>query len=227
LRAGIALEAQTRLALEDLADVIDLRDHYTFEHSRRVAELARLTARRLRLEPGLVELITTAGRMHDLGKIGVRSSVLMKPGALTPAEWQEMRAHPDVGARLLGRFPTFARGQALVRAHHERFDGTGYPLGLRGEQIPLGARVITVADAWDALTSPRAYRAAMDLDDARAVMKGGRGTQFDPVILDSFLSVLDERPDLALAARAVQQAVDPGPATVTATGVPAMSGRAP
>jgi HD-GYP domain-containing protein (c-di-GMP phosphodiesterase class II) len=213
LRDGVALQAQTRLALEDLADVVDMRDHYTYEHSRRVAELARATARRLGLRADLVELVTMAGRVHDVGKIGIKSSVLMKPSRLTESEWQEMRSHPVVGARLIANFPQFARGRELVLHHHERFDGKGYPHGLAGDRIPFGARILAVADAWDAMTSHRAYRRALDLDHVRAEMERGSGTQFDPDVVRAFLAVLDERPDLATPAVQVEQDIDATPAT--------------
>lgn len=208
LRDGVALRAQTRLALEDLADIVDMRDHYTFQHSLRVAELARATARALGLAAGEVELITMAGRVHDVGKIGIRSTVLQKPGSLTEREFAEMRSHPEVGARLIGRFPQFAAGRAYVRHHHERFDGKGYPEQLAGEQIPFGARVLAVADAWDAMTSHRAYRRALPIEQVHAELERGRGTQFDPRVLDAFLQVLRERPDLAVYHTAEMQDVD-------------------
>jgi HD-GYP domain-containing protein (c-di-GMP phosphodiesterase class II) len=208
LRDGVALQAQTRLALEDLADIVDMRDHYTYEHSRRVAELARATARRLRLSAEEVELVTMAARVHDVGKIGIKSTVLMKPGRLTDREWHEMRSHPEVGARLIGNFPQFARGRDLVRHHHERFDGKGYPDGLAGDRIPLGARILAVADAWDAMTSHRAYRRALDLDHVRDEMRRCSGSQFDPEVLAAFMEVVDERPDLATPAVQVVQDVD-------------------
>ncbi|MBI2760451.1 MAG: HD-GYP domain-containing protein [Chloroflexi bacterium] len=217
LRDGVALQAQTRLALEELADIVDMRDHYTFEHSRRVAELSRATARRLNLPPDEVEQVTMAARVHDVGKIGIKSSVLMKPGKLTDPEWLEMRTHPEVGARLIANFPQFARGKALVLHHHERYDGKGYPRGLAGEQIPFGARILAAADAWDAMTSHRAYRRALDLDHVRGEMHRGSGTQFDPAVVEAFLAVLAERPDLAIPTVNVEQDVDeaPRPDTVT------------
>lgn len=210
LRDGVALQAQTRLALEDLADIVDMRDHYTFEHSRRVADLSRATARKLSLKADEVELITMAGRVHDVGKIGIKSSVLMKPGKLTEREWREMRSHPEVGARLISHFPQFARGREYVLHHHERFDGKGYPLGLKGEEIPFGARVMAVADAWDAMTSHRSYRRALDIDAVRAEVARCSGTQFDPRVVEAFLAVLAERPDLALPDHNVEQEIDPG-----------------
>jgi HD-GYP domain-containing protein (c-di-GMP phosphodiesterase class II) len=214
IRDGVALRAQTRRALEELADIVDMRDHYTFEHSRRVAELARATAKKLSLDSEMVELVTMAGRVHDVGKIGIKSTVLMKPGKLTDREWQEMRSHPVVGARLIGSFPQFAHGRGLVLHHHERYDGKGYPNGLSGDRIPLGARILAVADAWDAMTSHRAYRKALDLASVRAEMERCGGTQFDPVILSAFLKVLDERPDLAMPAVHEPQEVDQAPAAL-------------
>jgi HD-GYP domain-containing protein (c-di-GMP phosphodiesterase class II) len=197
LRDGVALQAQTRLALEELADVVDMRDHYTYEHSRRVSELSRAVARQLGLPRAEVEDVAAAARLHDVGKIGIKSSVLLKPGRLSDREWLEMRTHPEVGARLISQFPSFARGRDLVLSHHEKYDGSGYPRRLKGEQIPLGARIIAVADAWDAMTSNRAYRNAVDLDAVLAEMERCRGTQFDPAVLDAFFAVLKARPDLA------------------------------
>jgi HD-GYP domain-containing protein (c-di-GMP phosphodiesterase class II) len=208
LRDGVALKVQTRAALEELADVIDMRDHYTYEHSRRVAALARRTAEALGMHPDDVALVEMAGRVHDVGKIGIKSSVLMKPGPLSAAEWEEMRAHPQVGARLVAKFPEFARGRDLVLHHHERYDGGGYPDGLAGDRIPLGARVLAVADAWDAMTSHRAYRRAFDLETARAELERGRGRQFDPAVLDAFLGVLARDPALAMPPPHAPQDVD-------------------
>jgi putative nucleotidyltransferase with HDIG domain len=210
LRDGVALRAQTRLALEEIADIVDMRDHYTYEHSKRVAELARATARRLGLSPDQVDLIWMAGRVHDVGKIGIKSSVLLKPGDLSDNEFAEMRSHPEVGARLISRFPQFARGGDFVRHHHERWDGKGYPGRLSGEAIPFGARVLAVADAWDAMTSHRAYRQALPLAVVQEELRRGRGTQFDPRVLDTFLLVLNERPDLAAFHVETVQDVDPG-----------------
>jgi HD-GYP domain-containing protein (c-di-GMP phosphodiesterase class II) len=216
LRDGVALRAQTRLALIDLADIVDMRDHYTFEHSKRVAELARATARRLGLDAEELDIIWMAGRVHDVGKIGIKSSVLLKPGRLTDEEFAEMQSHPVVGARLIGNFPQFARGRAYVLHHHERWDGKGYPGKLRGEQIPLGARILAVADAWDAMTSHRAYRKALPPEVVRAELARGRGTQFDPRVLDAFLATLAEQPELAAYHTDTEQAIDSGAGSQTA-----------
>lgn len=208
LRDGLALRFQTRAALEGLVDALDRRDHYTCEHSRRVGVLARLTAETLRLKPDQVAVIETAARLHDVGKIGIKSSVLMKPAGLSDHEWREMRTHPEVGAALLGQFPQFAMGRELVLAHHERWDGGGYPRGLRGEAIPLGARIIAVCDTWDAMSSHRAYRRALPIEVAYAEMERVRGTQFDPAVLDAFFTVLQKHPDLAQTQTQITQDVD-------------------
>lgn len=208
LRDGVALQYQTRMALEELADVVDLRDRYTHAHCRRVADMSRLLARRVGCSLEEVERIYLAARVHDVGKIGIKSTVLMKPGDLNELEWIEMRGHPEVGARLVSKFPQFAQGAELVLCHHERWDGQGYPRGLAGETIPQGARVIAVTDTWDAMTSNRSYRQAMDLGVAFQQMEQGRATQFDPAILDAFLAMLREQPDLARQHHEFPQEID-------------------
>jgi putative nucleotidyltransferase with HDIG domain len=185
----MALRVQTRDALLEIADMVDLRDHYTFEHSRHVAKLARATAEAMGLSRDVADVIEMAGRVHDVGKIGIKSTVLMKPSHLTDREWSEMRSHPVLGAKIVSKFPQFERGKDIVLAHHERFDGKGYPNKL--------ARVLAVADAWDAMTSHRAYRAAMPRDRVFAELERGRGTQFDPRALDAFLKVLATHPELS------------------------------
>ncbi len=208
LRDGVALKVQTRYAIEQLADIVDMRDHYTFEHSRRVANLARLTAEAVGMSRDQVDVVEMAGRVHDVGKIGIKSTVLMKPDKLTDPEWLEMRSHPEIGARIVAAFPEFARGKELILSHHERYDGKGYPRGLAGEHIPLGARVMTVADAWDAMTSNRAYRRALDMEHVFGELQRGRGTQFDPMVLDAFLRVLTAHPELAVPQVTETQCID-------------------
>lgn len=208
LRDGVALQYQTRMALEELADVVDLRDSYTHAHCRRVAEMSRLIARRMGSSPDEVERIYLAARVHDVGKIGIKSTVLLKPGGLNDTEWLEMRSHPEVGARLVAKFPEFRAGRELVLSHHERWDGNGYPRKLRGEEIPFGARVIAVADTWDAMTSNRAYRKAMDIQLAMEQIERGKGSQFDPRIADEFLNLLAEEPHLQRQHTETSQDID-------------------
>jgi len=137
-----------------------------------------------------VEMIRLAARVHDLGKIAVPDAVLHKEGRLTDQEFELMKKHPQDGADILAKFPEYRRGRELVLAHHERIDGRGYPRGLAGAAIPLGARIIAVADAWDAMTSNRPYRTALDQDVALAELMRGRGRQWDAKVVDAFAATL-------------------------------------
>ncbi|MCA1598889.1 MAG: HD-GYP domain-containing protein [Chloroflexi bacterium] len=180
----------TRQLLENMADAVDLRDPYTGGHSRRVTEYSAAILRALGLNGPEIDLIVTAARVHDIGKIGTPDAVLNKPGQLTPEERALMEQHPVQGAELLKRYRDFARGVALVRHHHESWDGTGYPDGLAGAAIPFGARVIAVADSYDAMTSDRPYRAGMPVAKAAAILRAGRDQQWDATIVDAFLCTL-------------------------------------
>ncbi len=196
LRDGVAVRVQTRAGLLAIADTVDARDR-TPGHSERVAELARRLALHLRLPPPEVELIALAARVHDIGNLGLRSTIFAKPGPLSPAEWREVRTHTEAGARLLRDLPELAAAAPLVLSHHERWDGRGYPQGLQGEAIPLGARIIAVADAFDAMTSERPYRRALPPAVVRAELEEGRGTQFDPRVVDALLELLTREPQPA------------------------------
>jgi HD-GYP domain-containing protein (c-di-GMP phosphodiesterase class II) len=191
LLSGYHLRVQTRETVMELADIVDMRDHYTFEHSKRVGVNARLLAEELGLDEDTVDAIFIAARVHDVGKIGISSHVLLKPGSLSDAEWKEMASHPQVGARLAGRLPEFRAGLEIIISHHERYDGAGYPRGLKGAAIPLGGRIVAVVDAFDAMTSSRAYRAAMPVEEAARRIAEGSGSQFDPAIAQAFLRILD------------------------------------
>lgn len=184
------LMEQTIAAVEAMADVVDRRDPYTFQYSQSVADHAVRTARRLQLPDKEVELIRLAARVHDLGKIEVPDEVLHKQGRLSEAEFELMKKHPATGAEILAKFPEYKRGRELVLAHHERMDGLGYPRGLAGAAIALGARIIAVADSWDAMTSDRPYRKALDAEVALAELLRGRGTQWDPQVVDAFAETL-------------------------------------
>ena len=187
------LRENVREALASLVDVVELRDPYTAGHSRRVAELARAIAIQLGLTAEEADAIEDAGNVHDLGKVAIDPAILLKPGKLTEAEWAEMKRHPVYGAEVLARFTSYRSGIPLVRSHHESWDGSGYPDGLRGTDIPLGARILAAADTFDALTSDRPYRAGMDLDRARAILQDGKGSQWDPAIVEALFRVLDAR----------------------------------
>jgi HD-GYP domain-containing protein (c-di-GMP phosphodiesterase class II) len=183
------LEIETGSAVRSLADTIDDRDTTTFHHSERVAALALVLGKQLKLDEDELQLIEQAAAVHDLGKIGVPDRILLKRGPLSSAEMTTMRLHTEIGARVLSQFSLFRQGAAIVRHHHEQFDGSGYPDGLAGEAIPHGARVIAVADAFDAMTSDRPYRSALSSEEAVRRLQEGRGRQWDPVVVDAFLSL--------------------------------------
>lgn len=189
----LEMQHNTRYMLESMADTVDLRDPYTGGHSRRVAEHCARILRELQIDGPDFDLIVSAARVHDIGKIGVPDYILNKPSRLTPEEEAMMQTHPDRGADLLQRYRDFARGVAIVRHHHESWDGTGYPAGLKGKQIPFGSRVIAVADSFDAMTSDRPYRTAMPVDKAVAILRAGSNQQWDATIVDAFLRSIGKR----------------------------------
>lgn len=163
-------------SLLGLANALEAKDVYTRGHSERVATLARRIALAAGVAPGAAATIAQAGLLHDLGKIGIPEAVLRKPGPLNAEEWAVMRRHPVVGAEIVAPLEFFAAGAVIVRHHHERHDGSGYPDGLPGALIPLGARIVAVADVYDALTSDRPYRARLSRAEAvwRLEMEAGR-----------------------------------------------------
>jgi hypothetical protein len=187
------MQESTRQLLESMADAVDLRDPYTGGHSRRVAELTASILKEKGWRDQGAKVIIAAARVHDIGKIGIPDHVLKKEGSLTPQERALMEAHAEEGAELLMRYPDFAPAVEIVRHHHERWDGEGYPHRLKGTEIPFGARVIAVADSFDAMTSDRPYRPALSVDRAAAILRDGRGRQWDPSIVDAFLrSIADQ-----------------------------------
>ncbi len=191
-----------RASVEALAAVVDAKDPSTHQHSRRVATIARIIARELGLPQPEIEEIELAALLHDVGKIAIPDAILRKAGKLDAAEWSIVSTHPGVGAQLLAGHPQLRRIASLVRAHHERWDGQGYPDGLRGDAIPLGAAIIGLADAFDTMTTDRPYRPALSPAEALAEVRRCRGTQFHPVVVDAFLRAW-HRPDgiaVALAA---------------------------
>jgi response regulator RpfG family c-di-GMP phosphodiesterase len=186
------VRARTQALLEGLIAALDYRDAETQWHSRRVSLYARRLAQALGVEePGLT-VIEHGALLHDIGKIGVRDGVLLKPGPLTSVEWTEMKRHPELGWALLQRVDYLRPASAIVLEHQEKWDGTGYPRGLKGEEIVLGARVFHVVDTLDAITSDRPYRKARGFDEARAEIIRCGGTQFDPKIVEAFLAVPPE-----------------------------------
>ncbi|MCX7861361.1 MAG: HD-GYP domain-containing protein, partial [Chloroflexus sp.] len=161
-----ALKDQYEQMIAALSGAIEARDSYTYGHSRQVTRYAVHLAMELGLSDAEIERIRYAGLLHDIGKIGVRDDVLLKAGPLTAEELIQMRRHPRIGVRILEQIRGLRDVLPIIAAHHERVDGSGYPLGLRGDEIPLGARILAVADAFEALTADRAYRAAVDPEQA-------------------------------------------------------------
>ncbi|TMQ71569.1 MAG: HD-GYP domain-containing protein [Candidatus Eisenbacteria bacterium] len=171
-----------------LSEVLDEVDPYTRQHSVRVATYAVRIARGMGASEREVEDIETAALVHDLGKIAPQHQrILQKPGTLTHEDQRTLRGHPGTGAGIIGKVGALRRAAEIVRLHHERPDGKGYPLGLSGDRIPLGARILNVADAFDAMTSDRPYRRALDLDGALAELERGAGTQFDRRVIECLL----------------------------------------
>jgi diguanylate cyclase (GGDEF)-like protein len=177
-----------------LAEALDLRDASTALHSRTVGRLARLTAGELGLADSQIERVHAAGVLHDLGKLGISDAILHKPTSLDDMEWREMRRHPEVGARIL-EHAGMRDIAAWVRAHHERVDGLGYPRGLPDEAISVEARILSVADAYEAMIADRPYRSGMATEDARRELQRCAGTQFDPEVVSAFLRALDLQSD--------------------------------
>jgi putative two-component system response regulator len=171
-----------------LARTVEARDNYTEKHLRRVADRSVEVARRIGMSEREIEAVRLGGLLHDLGKIAVPDGVLLKPGPLDRAEFAMVRKHPEAGAEIVRPLRAFEGPEPAVLHHHEHFDGTGYPYGLRGEAIPLAARVVAVADAFDAMTTDRPYRAAMAPATAFQLLEDGRGEQWDPGVVDSFLT---------------------------------------
>lgn len=192
------MRQQTRAAIVQLADLIDLRDKYTYGHSQRVADLAERIARYLKLPRTQIELVREAARLHDIGKIGTADNVLQKQGSLEADELAHMRLHAEQGQKFLAQLPDFWEGAALVGAHHERPDGQGYPRGLRGSEVPFEVSIIAVADAYDAMATDRPYRAAMEWDAIRRQLVSGRDTQWHARAVDALLEILEREPKVSV-----------------------------
>jgi putative nucleotidyltransferase with HDIG domain len=186
---------RTHALLEGLIAALDYRDAETQWHSRRVSLYARRLAQQLGIQEPELTVIEHGALLHDIGKIGVRDRVLLKPGPLSPEEWTEMKRHAELGWALLQRVDYLRPASRIVMQHQEKFDGTGYPAGLRGESIVIGARIFHVVDTLDAITSDRPYRRARTFADARAEIIRCVATQFDPRVVDAFLAVPQEEWD--------------------------------
>jgi len=174
-------------AIRALAYALEAKDKYTSGHSQRVADISAAIAKELGLPKESIDKIVLAGLVHDIGKIGVSEYILNKPNPLSEMEIQQIQKHPEIGERILAPIAGDEEILEVIKSHHSHFDGSGYPEGLKGYQIPLGARILAIADAYEAMTSARPYREAINAEDAFAEIERSKGTQFDPEVVEAFL----------------------------------------
>jgi putative nucleotidyltransferase with HDIG domain len=186
------LEQSYDITLEALGDALDLKDSETEGHSKRVTAYTIALARAMEISPAEIKVISRGAFLHDIGKMAIPDGILRKPGALTPEEQAVMRHHSAYGHQMLRKIPFLIETAEIVFTHHEHHDGTGYPCGLRGSEIPIGARIFAVADALDAITSDRPYRKARPFDTAREEILRCCGSQFDPGVVEAFLRIPSE-----------------------------------
>lgn len=181
--------------VETLRFTVEAKDSYTRGHSDRVSEYSVLIGEKVGLSEDQLELLRIGGLFHDIGKIGIPDSILLKPDKLTDEEYSEIKNHPSIGAHILGSADIFKDIIPIVKYHHEKYDGRGYPAGLKGEEIPYMARIAAIADTFDAMTSRRSYRNALDLQYVKDEIKKCEGTQFDPQLAEAFLEILESNFD--------------------------------
>jgi putative nucleotidyltransferase with HDIG domain len=202
----IELRHESVRAMERMADEVDRRDPYTYQHSQRVAQYSSAIARKLGLSPTEIALIELAAKVHDIGKIRIPDSILLKPGKLTPEERRVMETHSRLGFDILRPFSEYAKVLDLVLTHHERYDGLGYPNGTVGRRQLLIAQVIPVADSFDAMTSNRAYRPAKSWDAALEELRRGSRSQWNPKVVDAALTALQSAPSMVVVGMAAATA---------------------
>jgi len=194
----VEAEKESREAREEtinhLAKAAEFRDNETAQHTKRIGVYCDILARQAGCEPEFCEQMRVASPLHDVGKIGIKDAILQKPGALTKEEFEVIKTHADIGFKILenSHSDLLLLGAEIAHTHHEKFDGSGYPHGLVGEAIPLCGRIAAICDVFDALTSHRVYKAAMPAEEAIDILKAGRGSHFDPRLLDTFLACLDQ-----------------------------------
>jgi putative nucleotidyltransferase with HDIG domain len=188
------LEESSLEAIESLNATVEAKDPYTAGHSLRVQRIALTLGEQLRVPKEALDALRYGGLFHDIGKLGVPDAVLTKPARLTEAEFELIKRHSEEGARIVGKFGPLRATVPLILHRHERWDGRGYPHGLEGEAIPIGAAIIGLADAWDAMTTDRPYHRALTFEEACSEVRDGRGTQFAPAVVDAFFAALKRRP---------------------------------
>jgi len=192
-RSSLRLDQNYLETIEALVRALEARDMYTKGHSDRVNQYSVAIARRLNLTESEIEEIHHGSLLHDIGKIGVYDNILLKPKALTDEEFELMKLHPQLGVEILGGVESLKKHIPIILHHHERQDGSGYPLGLKANEIPLGARIVQVADTWDAMRSDRPYRRRLDLEIAVGRLREASGTQLDPDCVDAFLAAVNPK----------------------------------
>ena len=190
-RSYLRLQTEARKTFEKISRLLDERDHYTAVHSTEIAQLAMKIAQEMGLPQGEIEKVDIAARVHDIGKIAVPDSILLKPGSLNAEEWVTMKRHPVISAELIEGLEIYRPVANAVRHEHEHWNGSGYPNGLREDQIPLIARIIAAADIYNALSTDRPYRKAFSHEEAIQMIKGMKGADLDPLVADALLRVLD------------------------------------
>lgn len=181
--------------IESIVEILETKDSYTRGHSNRVAHISMAIAREMGLDTKDIELSHFAGHLHDIGKIGIPDSILMKNEKLTFEEYEIIKNHSEYGYKILEKVSSLKEMAIIVRHHHERWDGKGYPSGISGEEIPVISRIISVADAFDAMTSNRSYRKPMEYEEALSQLEKGKWTQFDGEIVEIFLKKVIEKLD--------------------------------
>jgi len=186
------LEMSYFSTVKALARAIEVKDPYTYGHSERVTEYAMVIGKKLDLSEWDLRNLKYAAALHDIGKLGISGHILNKPGALSEDEFVHIKTHPQMGDSIMEPVSFLKEPREIILHHHERWDGNGYPEGLKGNKIPLGARILSVADSFEAMMSDRPYRKALDLQDAIKEIEDNAGTQFDPVVVTAFIAALDE-----------------------------------
>jgi putative nucleotidyltransferase with HDIG domain len=178
-------------AVYALVSTVEARDPYTYGHSRKVNTYAVALAEAIGLSPDEVSNVSTAALLHDIGKIGVPDKVLNKRGKLGREDWEAIKSHPRLGANIVGNIPNLVPCVSIILYHHERWDGSGYPEGLKGEEIPIGARILAIADSFEAMTSARPYHPALSIEEVIKALRQGAGLQFDPKLVEVFIGIVE------------------------------------